>query len=29
VASGVVVGDHVVDEPSPVLQEGGEVHALD
>ncbi len=29
VASGVAVGDHVVDEPSPVLQEGGEVHALD
>ncbi len=29
VASGITVGDRVVDEPSPVLQDGGEVHAAD
>ncbi len=27
VESGIVAGDQVVDEPSPVLQDGGEVHA--
>jgi len=29
VAGGIAVGDRVVDEPSPVLQDGGEVRAME
>jgi hypothetical protein len=29
VTTGVAAGDHVVDEPSPVLQDGGDVHAIE
>lgn len=29
VQTGIAAGDHVVDEPSPVLQDGGDVHAIE